>query len=86
MSPWWEGVECLPCLDCALHIVVEDLGADGGVVARLDDHQKEFSGNSGVEPRDDAGVDLHPLGIDEHGASIDYVVDAIQRPNLQNTM
>ena len=60
-----------------MHDVVEELGADGrpggvGIVVRLDD-----GGESGVEPGDDAGVNLCPLGVEEHGARVDGAVDMI---------
>ena len=65
-----------------MHDVVEELGADGrpggvGIVAWLDDGGEQVGGESGVEPGDDAGVDLRPLGVEEHGARVDGAVDMI---------
>ena len=64
-----------------MHDVVKEVGADGrpggvGIVVRLDDGGEQFGGESGVEPGDDAGVDLL-VGVEEHGSCVDHAIDMI---------
>lgn len=80
-------MEGLARLDGALQDVVEELRSDCspgsvGVVIRLDDRPEEIRREGGVEPGDDGGVDLCPLGVGEHGAWIDRAVDVIHEPEL----
>ena len=63
--PLVKPVELLTSLDGAIHDVVEELVGDGGpggvgVVGRLDDGGEEVGGERGVEPGDNASIDLRP--------------------------
>jgi hypothetical protein len=42
----------------------------------------DLLGDGVVEPGDDAGVDLEPLGVIEHGSGIHGAVDVIEQPEL----
>lgn len=71
-----KGVECLPGLKGAMQDVVEELRADGGPdveggIVGLDDGSEEVGGEGGVEPGDDADIDLGPLGVTKHGGGED---------------
>ena len=82
-----ESVERLPGLDSALDDVVKKLGADGvpggvSVVVQLDHSGEEVGGECGVKPGDDAGVDLHPLGVVELEVGVSRAVDVIEEAEL----
>lgn len=76
--PLVKPVELLTSLDSPIHDVVEELVGDGGpggvgIVGRLDDDGEEVGGERGVEPGDDASIDLRPLGVVKH--QVDVVED-----------
>ena len=67
----------------ALKAVVEELACDrspdgvGGGVGAID-IVPDLLGDGGVEPRDDAGINLEPLGVVDHGSGIHRAVDVVE--------
>ena len=85
--PLVKLVELLTSLDGAIHDVVEELVGDGGpggvgVVGRLDDSGEEVRGEHGVEPGDDASIDLRPLGVVKHQVGEPSAVDVVEDTEL----
>lgn len=77
-----QTVELLLGIHRALQAVVEKLAGDGkpdGVGGGIGavDIVPNFFGDGVVQPRDDAGVDLKPFGVVDHGSSIDGAVDVV---------
>lgn len=82
-----QTVELLLRVDGALEAVVEEEAGD----ARPDGIRREpwlvnrihdVLGHGGVQPRDDAGIDLHPLGVVAHEDGVDGAVDVVEEDEL----
>jgi hypothetical protein len=76
-------VELLLGVHRALEAVVDELAGvrnpDGvGVGVRPVDVVPDLLGDGVVEPGDDAGVNLEPLGVVNHGRGIDSAIDVTE--------
>lgn len=75
-----QAMELLLGVHGALEAVVEELAGDRrsgsvGRGARVVDVAPNVLGHSGVEPGDDARVDLEPFRVVEHGSGVNRAVD-----------
>jgi hypothetical protein len=82
-----EVVELLFGVDRALETVVEEELVDGvpqrrGGVGGLHDGVEDVGGDGGVEPRDDALIDLRPGVVDLHDLGVEGAVNMVEKAEL----
>jgi hypothetical protein len=82
-----EAVEVLEGIDGALRRIVEEeaaYGVPGGVHSGTTQqhHVADGLGHSEVDPRDDAMVDLGPLGVEHTSLGVDGAVNMVHEAEL----